>query len=163
MKNKQTENKAQRGERGQSLVEMTLIVMILLLLVVIAADLGWTFFTMVSLRDAAQEGSIAGSVCPGAANHDRIRDRVRDSTTHPGDVDTLLDSEIDICYIDVVNDPATCDPNYVPSAGDKITVTIHYTHQLFTPLLSAFVGGPSYQLDVDSTSTILTTTCTFAP
>ena len=147
--------KRHQHERGQSLVELTLIIMILLLLVTIAADLGWTFFTMVSLRDAAQEGSITGSICPD--DTDVIRDRVRDSTTHPADVQFLLDGDIVIDYLDATTGASKNLATVV--AGDKIQVTVHYTHQLFTPFLSVFVGGQSYPLTAESTSTILVTTC----
>ena len=54
-----------RKEQGQSLVELALSLTLLLLLLGGAIDLGRMFFTYIALRDAAQEGAIYGSYCPG--------------------------------------------------------------------------------------------------
>jgi Flp pilus assembly protein TadG len=60
-------NVYQPSERGQSLVELTLTFMILLVLLGGVLDLGRALFTFVALRDAAQEGAVYGSIQPDMA------------------------------------------------------------------------------------------------
>src|SRR5215208_5843151 len=51
-------------ERGQSLVELGISLVILLYLLSGAAEFGVLFFQYVQLRDAAQEGALYGSMNP---------------------------------------------------------------------------------------------------
>lgn len=53
-----------RDERGQSLIEMTLVVGVLLLLVAGTVDLGRAFHTYIVLTNAAREGARWGSHYP---------------------------------------------------------------------------------------------------
>ncbi len=53
-----------RRSRGQSLVEFALILPILLLLVVSAADAGRLFFAYVTIENAAREGAFFGALHP---------------------------------------------------------------------------------------------------
>ncbi len=66
-----------RDERGQSLVEMTLVVGLLLLLVAGTVDLGRAFHTYIVLTNAAREGARWGSHYPwdGAGHHRAARGR----------------------------------------------------------------------------------------
>ena len=50
-----------KSERGQSLVELGISLLILLYLLAGAAEFGVLFFQFVQLRDAAQEGALYGS------------------------------------------------------------------------------------------------------
>src|SRR6185369_11484669 len=52
------------SERGQSLVELGVSLLILLYLLSGAAEFGVLFFQFVQLRDAAQEGALYGSMNP---------------------------------------------------------------------------------------------------
>ena len=52
------------SERGQSLVELGVSLVILLYLLSGAAEFGVLFFQFVQLRDAAQEGALYGSMNP---------------------------------------------------------------------------------------------------
>ncbi len=53
-----------KRERGQSLVELGISILILLYLLAGAAEFGVLFFQFVQLRDAAQEGALYGSMNP---------------------------------------------------------------------------------------------------
>ena len=53
-----------KSERGQSLVELAISIVILIYLLAGAVEFGLAFFQFVQLRDAAQEGALYGSMNP---------------------------------------------------------------------------------------------------
>ncbi len=59
-----TKQQSHKSERGQSLVEFSLGMVVLLVLVVGITDTARAMFTYLSMRDAAQEGALFGSVNP---------------------------------------------------------------------------------------------------
>ena len=52
------------NERGQSLVELSISLVLLLVLLSGAVEFGIAFFQFVQLRDAVQEGALYGSMNP---------------------------------------------------------------------------------------------------
>ena len=56
--------KTLKSERGQSLVELSISLVMLLYLLSGAVEFGLAFFQFVQLRDAAQEGALFGSMDP---------------------------------------------------------------------------------------------------
>ncbi len=69
------------------MVELALSFTVLLLLLMGVVDLGRAFFALSSMRDAAQEGAVFGSLSPvnsdGNLNSEAIISRVRNSSTTP--------------------------------------------------------------------------------
>lgn len=61
LKTAQANNKQ---EKGQSLVEFAVSLVLILIILGAAVDLGRLFFYYISLRDAAQEGALYGSAYP---------------------------------------------------------------------------------------------------
>ena len=57
--------KKHKSERGQSLVELSISLLVLLYLLSGAVEFGLAFFQFVQLRDAAQEGALYASMSPG--------------------------------------------------------------------------------------------------
>ncbi len=53
-----------KSERGQAFVELALSMVFLLTLLSAVVDLGWAFYTLIALRDMAQEGAAYGSLYP---------------------------------------------------------------------------------------------------
>ena len=145
-----------RGERGQSFAEFAISLIFLLVLVSAVIDLGWAFYTMIAMRDAAQEAAVYGSMCP---NHpDLIMDRLRYSASVPLDMDDIDPANIDVCIVDPDNPPDSCDAGPVlssPALKKGIRVEVMVEHQIRTPFLSTFIGTPTYPLRVDVTDTIL--------
>src|SRR2546425_13297602 len=83
-----------RSERGQGLVEFSLMVVFLSVLLMGVLDLGRAYFTYLALKDAAQEGAYFGSAFPqcvaaaGACDDpNNIPFRVRHSAPSGGLVD----------------------------------------------------------------------------
>lgn len=136
-----------KNERGQSLVELAISLLILLYLLSGAVEFGIAFFQYVQLRDAAQEGALYGSMNP--TDTDGIDARVRASSTSP---------------IDLTNDdPATgvtVTPTIIgsPCEGNGIQVTVSFDHVVFMPFMSRIIG-PTVNLDATVTDTILSPVC----
>jgi Flp pilus assembly protein TadG len=61
------------GERGQSLIEFAIGLVVLLIIVAGVFDAARALFTYLALRDAAQEGALYGSIDP--TNFTEIRER----------------------------------------------------------------------------------------
>ena len=61
-------NTHKKSQRGQSLVELAISLMVILMLLMGAIDFGIALFAYVSMRDAAQEGAVYGSIEPDDAD-----------------------------------------------------------------------------------------------
>jgi len=138
-------------ERGQSLVELAVSMLVLLYLLCGAVEFGLAFFQYVQLRDAAQEGALYGSMDP--ANEVGIRARVRGSSNSPVDL-TLVPIDLQIDGGAVV----TAVANHTACEGHALTVTVAYDHTVFMPFMSKFIG-PTLHLNATVTDTILSPTC----
>lgn len=84
------------SERGQSLVEFAISLVIILFLLAGAVEFGIALFQYIQLRDAAQEGALYGSICP--KDEAKIIERVRNASYSP--LDLTLPSG-DPNYVDV--------------------------------------------------------------
>lgn len=132
-------------ERGQSLVELAVSLIVIMLLLVGMVEFGIAFFQFVQLRDAAQEGVLYGVLNPDDDNG--IVNRVRASSSAP---------------IDLQNDPnLTITPALIGSAceGNSIQVIITYPHQIIMPLIGPVIGTNTIRLTAISTGTILQPVC----
>src|SRR5512134_3371043 len=86
-----------KSQKGQSLVELSISLVVLLYLLSGAVEFGLAFFQFVQLRDAAQEGALYGSMNPGDPSN--IELRIRGASSSPIDLaDTglvTIDIQID--------------------------------------------------------------------
>jgi Flp pilus assembly protein TadG len=111
------------NERGQALVELTLLLPLLVLLVFGALDFGRLFFAYGAVANAAREGAICASLgtslCPtgaaGAASAEA-------NGTLPGGVTTTVSGG--------------------GSPGASVTVTVQYTFRAATTAILATDGFP---------------------
>jgi Flp pilus assembly protein TadG len=138
------------SQTGQSLVEFSLMGIILLILLAGVMDLGRAYFTYLALKDAAAEGAYYGQAHPawvdgnysgaGTADDDpnNILYRVKNSAPQGG----LVNWDGATVTVDVVNPP-------VP--GQTLTVTVSYPYQLITP----FIGGQTLTLTARAVSVIV--------
>jgi Flp pilus assembly protein TadG len=117
-----TSEKRTHGEKGQSLVEIALLLPLLILILAGILDLGRAFMTLVALNDAAAEGATYAALRPWDA--DEIVDRTTSASSALVSFDT---AQVTIDY----QTPAT--------PGRSITVTVAYDYQLLTPVVSAIV------------------------
>jgi Flp pilus assembly protein TadG len=138
------------SERGQSLVELAISIVILIYLLAGAVEFGIVFFQYVQLRDAAQEGALYGSMHPpadAAADTSAIQTRAKNASDSPIKLSTDPNVTVDV----VVTDAKYCE-------GGSLEVTVSYPHTVFMPFMSQFIGQ-TVNLEAVVTDTILTPIC----
>lgn len=129
-------------ERGQSLVEFSISLVIILWLLAGAVEFGIALFQFIQLRDAAQEGALYGSINPADTNG--IVARVRAASSTP------------INLADTTQVTVTVATTGSACVADSVTVTVSFNHQVFMPFGTLFTGGsPTIPLSASVTDTIL--------
>jgi len=128
-------------ERGQSLVEFALGITFILILMAGTLDLGRAYFSVLSLRDAAQEGALYGSLAP--PDTAGIRARVRETSGWPVDFSGFTDDQIKVN----ITGPAC--------AGSEVKVTLEMDFILVAP----FISGNVLPLVAEAKDTILQPSC----
>lgn len=136
-------------ERGQSLTELAISFVVLVLVLAVGVDLGRAYFAIISLREAAEEGAIFGSfnLCnaAGTAINPEIEGRARSSIT-----------PLDLTDVSVSHPSGTCDGLPLAScAGGQLTVTVTHQFRLTMPFVGAIIGTQTLPLSASSSSTIL--------
>jgi Flp pilus assembly protein TadG len=172
--NKHQRASSRRAGSGQSLVELALSLMIMLLLVAGAVDFGMAFFSYVALRDAAQEGALFGSFDPYVdsnldgkynsgepVNDVEIRARVRESSRSP--VDLADTTRVPDGYITIEATTGEACEGLTTVGGlptpNSIRVTVEYDYPIITPLIGRVLGGQTIHLTAAVTDTILEPRC----
>jgi hypothetical protein len=162
-----------RSEKGQSLVEFAVSLVILLIILAGIIDLGRLFFYFIAMRDAAQEGVMYGIIDP--AGYDQIFARTQALLTDDSDVrkydnTACLDH---VPPIDTANDSTICitvsingtayDESPVPAAacaGNGIKVEVRApAFRITMPFLASILNRNSIDLHTSVTGTILTPSC----
>lgn len=139
-----TEGKNTLEERGQSLVEMAIALVILLLLVGGIVDIGRAFFTYMALRDSVQEGALYGSINPTLTQE--IRNHVLDSS------DSISNM--------IGNDDITVEVIGYPCTGNGIRVSAQYDDFPITmPFIGTVIGSQTISIKASVTDTILSPGC----
>ena len=139
-------------ERGQSLVELAVSMLVLLYLLSGAVEFGLAFFQYVQLRDAAQEGALFGSMGPASPS---IIARVQGASSSPVDLAVTSGPQAVTISITAAESNGTPIANVAGACeGDAITVTVSYNHKVFMPFMSKFIG-PTIPLNATVTDTVL--------
>lgn len=138
-----TAHRPQDAQRGQSLVETTLFITLLMVLMMGVIDLGRAYFSFLSLKDAAAEGAAYASIRPDDLAG--IDARVRGES--PSGLIDWSTAQVATTF----TGPA-CRGN-----GVRVKVTIDY--QLVTPFVGAIVGSQVLPLSADVVNTILSPGC----
>lgn len=138
-------NSFRKTERGQSLTELAISFVLLVLILAVGVDLGRAFFSLIAIREAAEEGALYGSLNP--EDDPGIIQRVRTSSTTP--VDLTDASTVDVAVSRV---GASC-------AGSTLVVTVTFQFQLTMPLVGTIIGTQNFPIAVSSSSTILRPAC----
>lgn len=128
---------AKRKSRGQSLVEVALVLPILVMMMMGLLDFGRAYYTVVALRDAADEGAAYGASNPGDVAGIRLRASEASRA--------LVNVEIDDVSVEA--------PSL--TTGDPITVTVTTTLVLYTPFANTLVSDSELTLRGHSTRAII--------
>ncbi len=145
MKRLKSRRSFHRSERGQSMVEMALMMTILLVVLSAVLDLGRGFFSFIAIQNAAAEGALYAAINP------RCRSGSVTGCTDPNNVifrarhespEGLVDKER--MAIDVsCDDGAACGSSALIE-GRPITVTVVYRFQLLGPFSGVVPDGQVY-------------------
>lgn len=142
------DTKDKKSQRGQSLVELALSLMVILMLLMGAVDFGIALFAYVSMRDAAQDGAIYGSINP---------------TDVTGIKNRAVDAASDVIAVDPDNVIVTINGSACEglTSGTPNTLQVLITHQhpVSTPLVGAMIGSQTITLRAQVTNTILSPIC----
>jgi Flp pilus assembly protein TadG len=111
-----------RTQKGQSLVEVALMMPLLVLMLAGILDLGRAYMTLVALNDAAAEGAAYAAIHPTHTNE--IVERAADSSN------ALVTLDPTLVRVDCASPP---------TPGGAITVTVGYEYQVLTPVVNAMV------------------------
>lgn len=157
---------SKRGERGQGFMELAISLVFLLILLSVVIELGWAFYEMMALRDAAQEAASYAAMCPPdqsagddpsvpSGNYALIWDRLRLSATTPLDTSDLDYDGVQIkMYTAGTNTEVT-----TSQLGDIVEITLTYGHKIKAPFVGTFIGRQDYELTVTVSDTIMTEEC----
>lgn len=127
------------SERGQSLVELSISLVVILLLLAGAVEFGIALFQYIQLRDAAQEGALYGSICPDST---KIISRVRNASSSPIDLTVTSGAEaVTVIVQGREGSTTTTKALNLLGAGDGIYVEVSYNHKIFMPFATLFTGG----------------------
>ncbi len=134
--------------RGQSLVELALILPVMMLLFAGALDLGRVFYSQITIENAAKEGALEAARNPTSFDN-----------TKPCDPDTnrvlclvLNEAKGSLYEITAADVTLACSPSPCPTDpafGDTVSVTVAGHFTLLTPLLAQIVG-PTVTLSASS-------------
>jgi Flp pilus assembly protein TadG len=136
-----------RTEKGQSMVEFAVGMVVLIVLLAGIVDGGRALFTYMALRDAAQEGALFGSVNP--TNNGAIQARVYGSSNV---VQSLVAG----------GNTVNVQVNIIGSAcsGHGIQVTVSFDNFTLTmPFLGTLIGSQTVGISASATDTILSPAC----
>lgn len=121
----------QDSQQGQSLVEMAIMMIVLLLIMAGVLDFGRMYFTYLALQNAAGEGAAYGAINPqwedSGDNADPNNIAYRTRTESTGNLIDWTDTDI---VVEV--------PSY--DSGAPITVTVSYTYTVITPVMQVITG-----------------------
>jgi hypothetical protein len=158
-----------RVSRGQSLVETALVLPVIVLILLLAIDLGRVFFTTIDLRNAAHEATMLGGTVPDAACTD-LEDAIDRQMNRLGAPDASvcgpLTATTGVTYItsygcERVDPGPDCDPwapNYPANSDLRYEVTLQYRFQPVVPLVGLLTGngvGGSIPIKVENRSQVL--------
>jgi len=117
-------SRRKNGEKGQALVEFTLLVPIFLLLLFAIVDFGMGFYSWITVTNAAREGARLGVVL---ATEQQIEDRVYQAADLPNE-----STQMTVTVTNAQGQP-----------GESVVVKVDYDYDLITPLagIVSFVSG----------------------
>jgi hypothetical protein len=145
-----------RGNRGQALVELALILPVLLVLFGSALDLGRLYYSQITINNAAKEGALEA-----ARDTENLSefDNTSDCDAATNRVICLVINEAEGSLVSITPDDVAlvCDPDPCPTdavIGDTVTISVTADFFLVSPILSVFFGGQTVPLSSSSVAQI---------
>lgn len=136
------------SDKGQSMAEFAVGLVVLMILAAGIADVGRALFTYMAIREAAQEGALYGSTNPTSTIG--IQNRVYNSSNLLHGLSTDLTASTSV-QTTISGDPCT---------GGAIRVQVNYSNfPLAMPFLGAVIGSQTIGISASATDTILSPAC----
>jgi Flp pilus assembly protein TadG len=172
-------------EKGQSLMELAISLVVLLILLAGVVDLGRAFFTYITLRDAAQEGASYAAVaeddpitdvagyCSAIADRVIITTSELDGGVSSGPIDLVamdnagnVSVETQITRVDKNGVAYSYECTDTPPAdiclGSAVQVEVTYdSFPMTMPFMGTIIGSQTISLNANVIDTILTPACKF--
>jgi hypothetical protein len=138
-------------ERGQSLVEMTLGFVVLLVILMGLVDLGRAYLIYIALEESAGEGAVYLSINPDCL---KPEDGPQCQDPHNAEyrARNVGGREVDWSKVKLTFTRTT--PYGV---GDPVSVKVEYSFSLLTPLISRIVGDNGLTVSTTATHIIIST------
>jgi Flp pilus assembly protein TadG len=134
------------SERGNSLVEIALVLPVLLVLFLGIVEVAFLLFAHVQVANATREGARTGSLCRMNGNCDNLATVVQDTVFTEAQFLNMTDAGSG-GNTAVVVQPSSL--SSVPAVGDPITVTVTYNYS--PPFVSNYVPMFPTQIPVEHT------------
>jgi Flp pilus assembly protein TadG len=160
-----------KSEQGQSLTELAIILVFLLVLLAGVVDLGRAFFAYIIVRDAAQEGALIGALHADDSNLDTlVKARVETAFIDPlSPENTPLDISNLVVTTSVIGDPCAGvhqdvtdhdqDGNTSEIIPNGILVNIDYKIPITMPLLGTIIGSQEINMSTSIENTTMSPRC----
>ena len=152
-------------EKGQSLMELALVLIFILILLAGVVDLGRMMFEYLTMRDAAQEGAGYGAVYPSYCG--QIKDRtIENMPSFDSDKDNLVvlvdgmscEAAWEGAWVGDLNADKNLPRPTHGCEGNEILVSLTHQFSVTMPLLSAFTG-PTVPMHVEIKDRIVRPAC----
>lgn len=140
-----------RGSRGQTIVELAVILPLMLLLLATAADLGRVFHSRIAIANAARAGALEAARRPTSY----VANAACDALTNRIMCAIVAESNGSLLNLTPADVTVACDPSPCAEAlGNVVRVTVDGDFNLITPLLGTFFGGQTIALSSTATAQI---------
>ena len=123
-----------RSEKGQSLVEMAVIIPILLILLGGVIDLGRGFIILVAVENAAGEGALYGAVNPACLTDDHSSSICQYTESLTGRIIEEGRPFVEIAEEMIVSNIDDGEGGSEITAGSLLEITVTYTYSPLTPI-----------------------------
>jgi len=141
-----------KAEKGQSLIELAISMVILLTLLAGIFDLGRAILAFFVLQDAAEEGMVFGTSFPTDCN--QIDQRIRDNITN-----NIIDENVMVISIWIQGDAGETSCYSIPYAQVYATRTMRIEitadFPIPMPMLGGILGSQTIPLKVETNGVIL--------
>jgi hypothetical protein len=137
-------------QKGQSLVEFSLSLVVILIVVCGLLDLGRLYFTFVALEDGAGEAALYLSINPKCVHASDGPECANPNNAEYRAQTAAGDSLVDWSKVNLSFDR----PFY--NVGETVKVKINYSYKLLTPIIPKIVGVNPITVSAEASQTIIT-------
>lgn len=145
-----TQIKSRASEKGQSLVELSVSIVLMLTIVAGVVDLGRALYNFIELRDAAEEAVIYGSAFP--THCDQIAERALSGLNDPTGITVTVEMDGVECK--------SASAAHNACTGKEIRVSItNPAFPITMPFLGTILGRQTLPLQAQLSGTIMRPAC----